>query len=284
MKFLRSATRLRLFFAAFVTSALPALAQTVPAPTATTSAETVILTPFTVSTDKDHGYAATETLAGTRLRTELRDVAASVSVLIPELLRDLGANSIDEAIAFMPSSDKVVVDGNATGSANMSGWNYRFSASQQFSIRGVPVQGFFSDFFDTLSTSDFYNTERVTVSRGPNSILFGVGGPSGSVITGTKRPQVGRAKTQVALQADRWGSLRSSFDHNQPIVKDKLALRFNALHEERLEFRHNEGQWQDRATISVTAKPFKNTTITAHHDSILSAARLHAHPSGAEFP
>jgi outer membrane receptor protein involved in Fe transport len=118
MKFLRSARRLRLWFASFLASALPALAQTVPAPTATTPADTVILTPFTVSTDRDNGYAATETLAGTRLRTELRDVAASMSVLTPELLRDLGANSIDEAIAFMPSSDKVVVDGNATGSAN----------------------------------------------------------------------------------------------------------------------------------------------------------------------
>ena len=229
--------------------------------------QAVTLTPFTVSASKDNGYAATETLAGTRLRTNLRDIASSMSVLTPELLRDLGANSIDEAIAFMPSSDKVVVDGNATGAANMSGWNYRFSASQQFSIRGIPVQGFSSDFFDTLATSDFYNTERVTVARGPNSILFGVGGPAGSVITSTKRPQLGRAKSQIALQTDRWGSFRSSFDHNQPIVKDRLALRFNALHEDRLEFRNNEGQWQDRATISVTAKPFKNTTITAHHEN-----------------
>jgi hypothetical protein len=32
------------------------------------------------STDKDTGYAATETLAGTRLRTRLRDVASSMSV------------------------------------------------------------------------------------------------------------------------------------------------------------------------------------------------------------
>ena len=242
MKSLGSATRLRFLFASFVASAIAALGQTFLAPIAADSSETVILTPFTVSTDKDNGYAATETLAGTRLRTNLRDIASSMSVLTPELLRDLGANSIDEAIAFMPSSDKVVVDGNATGSANMSGWNYRFSASQQFSIRGIPVQGFSSDFFDTLATSDFYNTERITVSRGPNSILFGVGGPSGSVITSTKRPQVGRAKSQVTFQTDRWGSFRSSLDHNQPIVKDKLALRFNALHESRLEFRNNEGQ------------------------------------------
>lgn len=261
-------TRVRVCAITFLTllGSLPAQ-QLLPPSAAPASEAAIVLSPFTVTTDKDTGYAATETLAGTRLRTNLRDIASSMSVLTPDLVRDLGANSIDEAIAFMPSSDKVVVEGNATGSANMSGWTFRFGPSQQFSIRGVPVQGFSSDFFDNLASSDFYNTERMTVSRGPNSILFGVGGPAGSVITSTKRPQLGNRKTQVLLQTDRWGSFRSSLDHNEPIVKDKLALRLNALHEDRLEFRNNEGQWQDRMTISVTAKPFRNTTITAHHEN-----------------
>lgn len=267
MKHTKPSGLLSLLAGWFVFAPIASDAQTANAAGVSPRDEVVTLSPFTVTTERDTGYAATETLAGTRLRTSLRDVAASMSVLTPELLRDLAATSIDEAVVFMPSSDRVSVDGNMTGTANMSGWNYRFSASQQFSIRGVPVQGFASDFFDTLATSDFYNTERVTVSRGPNSILFGVGGPSGTVITSTKRPLLSQAKTQVMLQTDRWGSFRSSFDHNQPMVSGKLGLRLNALQEDRLEFRENEGQWQKRGTISVGARPFPNTTITAHHEN-----------------
>jgi outer membrane receptor for ferric coprogen and ferric-rhodotorulic acid len=44
---------------------------------------TVVLSPFTVGSDRDAGYAATETLAGTRLRTDLRDVGASLTILTP---------------------------------------------------------------------------------------------------------------------------------------------------------------------------------------------------------
>ena len=78
----------------------------------------------------------------------------------------------------MPSADKVVVVWQHDGHGQHVRAGTTVSAPpQQFSIRGLPVQGLSSDFFDTLATSDFYNTERVTVSRGPNSILAGVGGP-----------------------------------------------------------------------------------------------------------
>ncbi len=77
-----------------------ALAQNVPvAPPATPSSSgAILLTPFEVSSDKDNGYAATETLAGTRMRTSLRDVGASLSILTPEFMRDLGVNSFDQAL------------------------------------------------------------------------------------------------------------------------------------------------------------------------------------------
>ena len=39
------------------------------------------LNPFTVDESQDSGYIATSTLAGTRLNTNLKDVASSVSVI-----------------------------------------------------------------------------------------------------------------------------------------------------------------------------------------------------------
>lgn len=61
----------------------PLSAQTAPAPSdAGPAAEDVLkLNPFTVSTDRDRGYAASSTHAGTRLNTSLRDFAAAVTVV-----------------------------------------------------------------------------------------------------------------------------------------------------------------------------------------------------------
>lgn len=45
------------------------------------SDETIKLTPFTVNTDKDTGFAATSALAGGRLATDLRDTPVAYSVI-----------------------------------------------------------------------------------------------------------------------------------------------------------------------------------------------------------
>ena len=48
----------------------------------------VTLTPFVVAESEDRGYAATSTLAGTRLRTDLRDVGAAISVVTAQFMAD----------------------------------------------------------------------------------------------------------------------------------------------------------------------------------------------------
>lgn len=106
--------------AACLTLANIALAQSVPtAPLKPASADAILLTPFEVSSEKDNGYAATETLAGTRMRTNLRDVGASLSILTPEFLRDLGVNSFDQALLYTPSVD--ATEGDNTDANRASG-------------------------------------------------------------------------------------------------------------------------------------------------------------------
>jgi hypothetical protein len=41
----------------------------------------LVLSPFEVREDEDRGYLATSAQSGTRLRTELKDIAAAVSVV-----------------------------------------------------------------------------------------------------------------------------------------------------------------------------------------------------------
>jgi outer membrane receptor for ferric coprogen and ferric-rhodotorulic acid len=121
--------------AACLTLANIALAQSVPtAPVKPQSTGTIVLTPFEVSSASDNGYAATETLAGTRLRTNLRDIGASLSILTPEFMRDLGVNSYDQALLYTPSVD--ASEGDNTDSNRASGNQMRFGTGQSYSIRG----------------------------------------------------------------------------------------------------------------------------------------------------
>lgn len=69
-----------------------------PATRATPTEEAIVLNPFAVSASSDVGYTATSTLGGTRLKSELRDVASQIDVLTAEFLEDIGALTLEEAL------------------------------------------------------------------------------------------------------------------------------------------------------------------------------------------
>ena len=78
------------------------VAQTTPAPApapAPSKDETIQLSPFEVAAERDDGYRATSTLAGTRLRSELRDVAGSISVITKDFMNDIAANNLEDLLA-----------------------------------------------------------------------------------------------------------------------------------------------------------------------------------------
>lgn len=66
---------------------------------------TIKRSPFIVTAGSDSGYAASETLAGTRLKTQLRDVGASLTDLTPEFHQDLAVNSLEQALLPRPRAD-----------------------------------------------------------------------------------------------------------------------------------------------------------------------------------
>ena len=112
-------------------------AQTAPAPTAsataTKSEETILLTPFQVSTDKDRGYFGGSTLAGGRADTPLKITPASISVMTKEFHEDFDLSDMNQALSWT-----VGADAPTSGDAGAFGGN-RF----QTSFRGVDGNGNF---------------------------------------------------------------------------------------------------------------------------------------------
>src|SRR5471030_246755 len=88
---MKNKTRYALAAALAAFTAWPLAAQTAAPTKPVTDDETIKLTPFEVSTTKDTGYQATDTLAGTRIRTNLADVGSAIQVLTKEFLQDIGA-------------------------------------------------------------------------------------------------------------------------------------------------------------------------------------------------
>ena len=74
-------------------------AQSVPPtpPAASRAAVTnavIELSPFTVTSEKDTGYVATNTLAGSRLNSSLKETPGALDVLTKDFLDDIGATTL----------------------------------------------------------------------------------------------------------------------------------------------------------------------------------------------
>ena len=66
---------------------LPAL----PMDAAGANGETIVLNPFVVGSAANQGYYASETLSGTQLKAQVRDLANPITILTEEFMRDIGA-------------------------------------------------------------------------------------------------------------------------------------------------------------------------------------------------
>jgi hypothetical protein len=257
----------------FVT-AIAASAQVVAPPPAS---ETIFLSPFEVNSSVDKGYAAGGTLSGTRLRTDLRDVAASTSVVTKQFMDDVGATNLAELLVYTNGTEVSGLGGNMSafdvGSTNIDVEQVNRQPGSIVRIRGIGTGTTGSDqardYFVTDIPSDSYNVDRVEINRGPNAMLFGLGSPSGIVNASLLKAVVQRTATAVEVKYGRFGTYRGSLDHNQVLLKDRLAVRIATLNGNQKYMQEPAHDRTDRYYGTLTFKPFKSTTLkvggeTAH--------------------
>ncbi len=246
-------------------TALPAAAQTAaPAPATESESspgqETLVLSPFVVTAEDAVGYQATSTLAGTRLRSSLKDISAPISVFTPELLRDVAASNFQEAMLYSVN----VENENEYAPDDTEGES--ISSTTQNRIRGLAAGTQTRGFFKTNFRADTYNLDRLTAASGPSSILFGIGSPAGVLDATPIMANLARNSGLVSFRADNFGGLRGNGDYNAVILPGKLAVRVAALDQKTKTFREPEFDDESRRFITVTAKPFSGTTIRAEYE------------------
>jgi outer membrane receptor protein involved in Fe transport len=189
------------------------------------------LSPFEVSSTRDTGYQATETLAGTRIRTDLKDVSASISVINKTFMDDIGATDSATLLQYTTNTEVAGTLGTYAGLGNgqsidESG-SLRAPAGAQ-RVRGLAAADNARDYYITDIPWDSFNVDRIDILRGPNSILYGLGSPAGIINASTRNAEF-RNTGEVKVRTGSYGSVRSSLDLNQVLIPNVLAIRVDGL-------------------------------------------------------
>ena len=193
---------------------------------------TYTLSPFEVQTSEFSGYRVTESLAGSRVRTDLKDIGSAISVITDQFLKDTKSNSAEDLLVYTVSTEVAGQDGNFVGGGDdvyiSSGYNSPVTSTR---VRGLAQADNLRDFFLTDIPWDSYNTGRVDIQRGPNAILFGIGSPAG-IINNSVDGAAFNDTNKVNAELGSFGSYRGSIALNREILKDELAFRISGLYNE----------------------------------------------------
>jgi outer membrane receptor protein involved in Fe transport len=231
----------------------------------------VLLSPFVIHSSKDNGYVATQTLVGTRINTSLADLGSSISVYTKDFVSDIGVTNVNDLMVYATGMEAAGAFGNysgaSIGSDNVVSGATLSSPQTAMRTRGLATPDRTRGLFSTNVLADAYNIENVTVSRGANSILFGIGSPAGVVESTPISPVLGRNFGKAELRLDRHGSHRTILEYNRALIPAKLALRF-ALLDDQQEFTQRPAyEHKKRAFGTVAYEPFKSTSLRVNFES-----------------
>jgi outer membrane receptor protein involved in Fe transport len=242
-----------------------------PAQDAEDDEDIFTISPFTVTEDDNVGYLANSSLAGTRLNTPLRDIAATVSVVTQEFMDDTGSSDLQELLVYTAGTEISGIGGNFANPRSTNRVSGVLDANFVDPIRNTRVRGLAAadltrNYFSTIIAMDSYNTSRVVINRGANATLFGLGSPAGIINNQTITP-VFEDHGEVSFQVGSYDSHRSELDVEKVLIEDKLSLRLAILNEEKF-YQQKPAFDHDQRIYGVTEwRPYENTTLRVSFES-----------------
>lgn len=211
--------------------------------------ETVQLSPFVISDSVDSGWIATETLAGSRLRTDFRDVPNQIETLTKEFMSDLAVTNLEEAMSYTANVESIFEYGAG-----------RTSIQAGSRVRSLGNGTLTRNFFTIHNLTDNFSLERVTVASGPNAILFGLGSASGIMDATPARAKM-RNRYGFEVQYDSEDSKRGTFDANVVVLPEKFAVRLMGLSKRGFSSIKPNLDRDERLYGALTFAPFKHTKL-----------------------
>lgn len=180
-------------------------------------------------------------------------VPQTVDVLDAQLLSNLGADSVGEALRFIPGASR---DGSELDAFGDTYLVHGFYSSQ--TVDGIGVNRL-------NAARDSVNIERIEVLKGPASVLYGQLQPGAVVNLVTKQPQIEK-HLEASVEGARYDQYRATLDATGALSSDeKLTGRITGAYEDKnsfIDFWHKDHQFlsaalayeiSDRTTFSLDA-------------------------------
>lgn len=194
--------------------ALPAQAADAAAADVTMPAVTVT-GQSTATTEGTQSYTAGETRSATRMDLSLRETPQSVSVITRQLLDDLGAVRLDQALA---QTTGIQVGQNDTERTTFY--------ARGFGINNLQIDGMARGGNAPLQDTILY--DRIEVVRGATGLMGGTGDPSATINMIRKRPTK-EFQASAGLIMGRWDDQRFEADLSTPLNAEGSVRARTAL-------------------------------------------------------
>lgn len=232
-----------------------ALAQeAAPAPAASDQ-DVIALSPFVVSTARDYGYRASNSIAGTRSNTPIKDIAMNIQVFTADVNEDLVVN--DQTV--LERYQAAVTNGGADVQSD----NNIQQAYNAFLFRGFVQNWGLRDGIREYDPVDAQGLARVEVVKGPAGALYGLSYAGGVMNSVTKQVDMNRSFASTRLSVDDQGEYRATADVNciGKIGDQKFGVRVNLANTASKDHRaHSQGQIKFNQT-NIAWEPFKSTSL-----------------------
>ena len=222
-------THLRKACCAFIALSALAVAQTAPVTPATSAeSETVKLTEFTVKAEPNRGYAASETLTGSRVRTQIAELPYTVNVITSEFFEDFG---------IFEFSDNLIQVGGFTG----------LDVGGGFNLRGFGSTSQLRDGFFRLGRYGSSNVDRIEIIKGNNAAIYGRTSPGGMMNMVSKQPRA-KESQRLSVNYGNEGTQRGTLETAGPVARTALGSTnyiFTASHFQKefdMEYARNRNQ------------------------------------------
>lgn len=244
------------------------------------------LSPFQVDGSNDQGYYSSQTLAGGRLNTDLKNIATSVQVVTKDFMNDIGATSMDEVLAYTTGTEafgsmsdyQQISSGRGNDDQQQVGDLDNSAARQNpyaaSRVRGMTAPTRTTNYFQSSIPFDSYNATRIDINRGANSFLFGLGSPGGIVNVGLESANLSNdsvtLNTQISTEnfEDNY-SKQFSINANKVLIEDRLAMRFAAKKRDDEFTQKPAFTDQSRLYFALKLKPFaeRNLSFSANYET-----------------
>jgi len=173
----------------------------------TKETDVVVLGKYVVSQEQDAGYMSKNTLSSAgRISTRLLDTPQLIQIANQELLKDLGADEMLEAVQMVAGG---IARRSFNGGDDQYIWGFRSGSSLKDGIS-----------LGSNAIGPMYDVDRVEVLKGPIAMTFGNSGFVGGAINYVTRQPTKRPSTEIVATVGSFDYYRGELHLSRPLTSD----------------------------------------------------------------